>query len=199
MAHWCATQTTLGGNMDVMGINSSGSNLNFIKFDQEHKVWIAGEDFVEEEAFLIDPSTIQIGWGNYDGSYSWTWDEKPGVRAQQPTPDWKRAFSVWLYFKHAGPKLWRRFSWGESQGFNDMCGMIWDDIKANPGKCACFKLVGHEEKKFKIGQSQIPKFEFVKWVDKPEGFVVNDVDTVAEPAKAEADPFTNVTEDELPF
>ena len=192
--------------MDIMGINSTSDSI-YVKYSSSDQCFMSGEDIIEAPKFLVDPETIQIGWGIYEGAYDWVWDEKPGVRTSQPTPDWKRAFSVWIFYKEEGPKLWRRFSWGESQGFNQLLSMIWNDIPANKGKVAVIEYIGGEEVKFKVGKSAIPKFKFVAWVDKPAEFTTLDVDQIEAEAKGESpsDPFTAVTggstltDDELPF
>jgi hypothetical protein len=168
--------------MDILGINTSGENV-FIKHSSTDKCWMVGEEAHQDIVhILIDPASIQTGWGIYEGGYSWEWDDKPGVSKGQPTSEHKRAFSVWMYTKEHGSKLWRRFSWGESQGFNSMCATFWNDIKANPGKVVHMKYTGAKVEKFKVGQAAIPQFEFVKWADKPADFVTNDVDMPLEQA-----------------
>lgn len=162
--------------MDIMGLNSSDDNNIYIRHSSKDQAFMIGTDKVTDKKFVLDPATIQIGWGCYEGTYQWLWDDKPGVRAEQPNPDWKRAFSVWLYFKEVGPKLWRRHSWGEAKGFNQMLSLIWNDINANPGKVAAFEYVGCEVEKFKVGESAIPKFNFLAWTDKPAGFITSNVD-----------------------
>jgi hypothetical protein len=205
--------------MDILGINSGGDNV-YIKHSPD-KGWMIGDESLNNVVhILIDPATIQTGWGIYEGAYSWEWDDKPGLSKGQPTPDHKRAFSVWIYTPEQGSKLWRRFSWGESQGFNKMCALFWNDIKANPGKVVHVKYTGAKVEKFKVGQAAIPEFEFVKWTDRPAEFVVNDVDAPLEQAATQVnndfnfamenqtpesgdprfDPAAKpLTEDELPF
>jgi hypothetical protein len=206
--------------MDILGINGSSDNV-YIKHCSTSKCWKVGDEALDNVVhLLIDPATIQTGWGIYEGAYSWQWDDKPGVGKPQPTPDHKRAFSVWMYTKEHKGKLWRRFSWGESQGFNALCATFWNDISANEGKVVHVKYTGAKVEKFKVGQAAIPAFEFVKWVDKPEDFVATNVDAApsldtnnngfdfAAPSSQTVtpqagdprfDPSAQMTEDDLPF
>jgi hypothetical protein len=208
--------------MDILGINGSSDNV-FIKHSSQSNCWMSGEDEHRDIVhILIDPSTIKTGWGIYEGGYHWQWDDKPGVAKSQPTSEHKRAFSVWMYTKEHKAKLWRRFSWGESQGFNSLCATFWNDINANPGKVVHVKYTGAKVEKFKVGQAAIPEFEFVQWVDKPEDFVFTDMDAepvletqntnsgfdFANPSSQTItpqqgdprfDPSAKLTEDDLPF
>ena len=184
--------------MDILGINSGGDNV-YIKHCSTNKCWKVGDEALDNVVhILIDPATIQTGWGIYEGAYSWEWDERPGLSKGQPTPDHKRAFSVWMYIPEHGAKLWRRFSWGESQGFNKMCAMFWNEIKANPGKVVYVKYTGAKVEKFKVGQAAIPEFEFVKWADKPADFVTTNVDAINAPAANNSNDFSFAMENQTP-
>jgi len=193
--------------MDILGINSSADNV-FIKHSSADKCWMIGEEIHEDIVhILVDPATIQTGWGIYEGGYNWVWDEKPGVSKGQPSSDYKRAFSIWIYSKEHGSKIWRRFSWGEGQGFNNLCSTFWNDIKANEGKVVHVKYTGATVEKFKVGQAAIPLFEFVKWTEKPAEFASYDMDMPMEQAIEEANNSFDfaepspkpTTEDDLPF
>lgn len=187
---------------DLLGINISSGNV-YIKHSSKEQCWVIGEDIHEDINYiLVDPSTIQTGWGFYDGGYHFAWDEKPGVKGAQPTPDHKRAFSVWLYTKEHGPTLWRRFTWGEGQGFNKMCSLFWSDLKNNEGKVPCIMYKGSKYEKFNVGGSAIPQFEFIKWVDKPAEFTTVNMDDpiVDDSSNNQVDePRSTLTDDDLPF
>lgn len=184
--------------MDIMGIETSDDANRFIKHSSKHECWIVGEEQIDLQKFCVDPETIQIGWGAWEGMYEFVWDEKPGVRSDKPGPDWKRAFSVWLYNKNIGPKLWQNFTWGESKGFNQMLSLIWNDIEHNKGKVAVFEYTGSNKETFKIGSSSIPKFTFIQWMDKPTEFTIPTQSTSAEAPKS-LDDFDNEPDDDLPF
>ena len=184
--------------MDVMGINNTDEQqLQFIKHSSKNKCFMAGENKLNIQNFIIDPATIKIGWGVYEGIYDYVWDEKPGVRCAQPTPEWKRAFSIEMYTSAYGAMLWRNFTWGETQGVNKMLSLIWDDINANAGKVAAFTYTGVEDVNFKVGSSSVPQFTFKAWLDRPAEFVMPSQD--APPASEPEDPFNGLTNDDLPF
>lgn len=201
--------------MDLLGLNGIGDGDGgvYIKHSTAAKSWMLGANAIEVKHLLVLPSSIQTGWGVYDGQYHWVWDEKPGVVCKQPTPDHRRAFSVALYLPDVGTKIWRRFSYGEGLGFNALTELFWQDIKNNPDKCACVQYTGSRFEQYKVGSSVIPEFAFVKWADRPEDFMLPNLgdnmgdnkedssevdaalglDKKAEPAQE------TKTEDDLPF
>jgi|TARA_R100000081_G_scaffold88315_1_gene59679 hypothetical protein len=155
---------------DVLGINNQSAG-SYLKHSHKNNCWqINGESVSDIVYLLVDPTTIKTGWGCYDGEYDYVWDEKPSVRVPQPSPDYKRAFSVRLYSKEYGNLLWQGYTWGEAQGFNNMCRLFWDEISSQNGNVAMIKYTGTEEKQFKVGSSSVPLFEFSKWVPKPSEF-----------------------------
>ena len=82
--------------MDILGLNGGGSDSLYIKHSSKDKTWQTQDGEINLIHFLVDPTSIQTGWGMYDGMYNFTWDERPGVKGIQPGPDYKRAFSVSL-------------------------------------------------------------------------------------------------------
>tara|TARA_R110002033_G_scaffold3035_3_gene18682 strand:+ start:2524 stop:3150 length:627 start_codon:yes stop_codon:yes gene_type:complete len=156
--------------MDILGLNGGGSDSLYIKHSSKDKAWITADGEINLVHFLVDPTSIQTGWGMYDGMYNFNWDEKPGVKGVLPGPDYKRAFSVNIYIPDVGTRLWQRFTWGEGEGFNNMCSTFWNDIQKNPGKVPHLQYTGSRVQEFKVGSSSIPEFSFVKWTDKPADF-----------------------------
>jgi len=203
--------------MDILGLNSGASDSLYIKHSSKDKTWVTADGEIQLVHLLIDPSTIQTGWGMYDGLYNFTWDEKPGVKGVQPGPDKKRALSVSMYIPDVGTRLWQRFTWGEGEGFNNMCSTFWNDIGKNPGKVPHLQYTGSKVQEFKVGSSSIPEFTFVKWADKPadfnavppkapsEGFNFSDnTNTLDNKTPESGDPrfdpsAKTLTEDDLPF
>ena len=159
--------------MDILGLNGGGSDSLYIKHSSKDKTWQTQDGEINLVHFLVDPTSIQTGWGMYDGMYNFTWDERPGVKGIQPGPDYKRAFSVSIYIPDVGTRLWQRFTWGEGEGFNNMCSTFWNDIQKNPGKVPHLQYTGSRVQEFKVGSSAIPEFTFVKWADKPADFGVD--------------------------
>jgi hypothetical protein len=166
--------------MDILGLNGGGSDSLYIKHSSKDKTWQTQDGEINLVHLLVDPASIQTGWGMYDGLYNFTWDKKPGVKGVQPGPDYKRAFSVSLYIPDVGTRLWQRFTWGEGEGFNNMCSTFWNDIQKNPGKVPHLQYTGSKTQEFKVGSSSIPEFSFVKWTDKPADFNAVPVDQGAD-------------------
>ena len=195
--------------MDILGLNQGNDEMGdgiFIKHSATTKGWMIGSDTIEVKDFLVDTTTIKTGWGMYDGQYHYVWDEKPGVVCEKPSVDHRRAFSVWIYIPNQGAKVWRRTSYGEGEGFNALCTTFWNEMKNNPDKCPHLQYTGSVDKKFKIGGTSIPEFAFVKWADRPDDFVVQNIDTrdanpnVDIEAKVDAAlGLTPKSEDDLPF
>ena len=161
--------------MDILGLNNNTGDADsvYINHSSQQKRWLSAGNPVEVSSFLVDPSTIKTGWGMYDGEYHYEWDEKPGVQIDQPTPDFKRAFSVYIWIPKVGTKLWQRHTWGEGQGFNLLCGTFWNDIaNAKPGEVPYVDYLGAKNENFKIGSSSIPQFRLREWVQRPDDFVI---------------------------
>ena len=93
--------------MDILGLNGGGSDSLYIKHSSKDKTWQTQDGEINLVHFLVDPTSIQTGWGMYDGMYNFTWDERPGVKGIQPGPQIPKfqLFKVFLGVKSNSEQL----------------------------------------------------------------------------------------------
>jgi hypothetical protein len=111
---------------------------------------------------MVDPDTIKMGWIWYENStktYHEVWQKDIFTPIDQPSPDYKPAFSVWVlpWYKTDEssvmhhPMLWKRNSHCEYKGFMNMGASYYEKAKENPGKLPIVRVEESELIVYKSG------------------------------------------------
>lgn len=155
--------------MSMLGL--SESNAEYIRFKPSLNQWLVDGDEIEMQGLLIDPESLKTGWGKISegAAPEWSWDERPGVKGQQPSPEHKRGFSVMVYLKSYGWREWTTTGSGPKMGLEAVWPAIHNGAGSNAGKVAKVKYNGAVAQAIGKGQTRVPQFELVGWADRPEG------------------------------
>ena len=198
-----------------MGLLASegGGVSNYLVYKHNDKnFWLSKDQIVEFTHIILDTETIKTGWGIYiDGNYDYVWDDRPGVRTPRPAEikgeKWKPCFSVWCWLEGWDqPVIWQSFTAGNAKAFDIAvdCYMPTETTDEAKNKLPCLKSI-KDEKGFLLAEYlddrklwSWPTFEFAKWVDRPEGFILPEWASDDYPG---VDPVEKkeITNDDIPF
>ena len=183
-------EADLGGGGD--------SVVEYIRYTPAANAWIVdGEEF-QMESFLLDPTSLKIGWGliQKGESPSWVWEEKIGEKkVAKPTPEYKRGFSVMVQLKDKKWREWSSNGWGVFQGFQRMWTEVVKDKTQNQGKSVLLKYTGSEADSKGKGMTRLPLFEIVGWYETKDKPPVKEEPIVEEDTNAAR----GLVDDEIPF
>ena len=121
---------------------------------------------------VFDLNTMEMGWQLWPsgGSPVWQMDVSPDTPLPKPDKDWKRGFKVRIFSKALfGDYPVRLFANATTGGMRGM-KELWQayDAGKQAGKLPVVEFTGTTETKTDKGESHIPKFNIVKWVDAPQ-------------------------------
>lgn len=119
---------------------------------------------MKKEGVVIDIYNMKTGWSFFDGSATqWQWNDTLTNWQAQPGEDWKKGLQIDVL---AGESvyLWRQAGVAVTEGFKRLAEQFAG--KAT-GKLPKIKLKGTDIMKFKVGQTSVPLFEIVDWVERP--------------------------------
>jgi len=138
-------------------------------------------EVLELPTFALCPKSVKTGLGRFgevpahgmEAGYQFIWDKKAGV----PNPDMDKymaegfttAFHCNIYTSKLGTMLWRRYQLLEWNAWYSAMKVAWNAPDFDANKVAVFNYVGSEPTGT-YGNYK-PNLEFVKWADRPEGFV----------------------------
>jgi hypothetical protein len=158
----------------------------YLKHHFQEKCWYRGKERIDANYFMIDPSSMLMGWGKYTSGegFSYIWGKDLFDNVARPDEEYKKAFSVWVLPKFVEGSnniehpvsLWQRHSFGEYKGFQEMGASFFAETQKpeNEGKLPVVKYTGSESISIGKGATSIPHFEFVGMKDRPTEFVIPD-------------------------
>ena len=158
----------------------------YLKHHFQEKCWYRGKERIDANYFMIDLSTMLMGWGKYTAGegYSYIWQKDLFSSVARPDEEYKKAFSVWVLPKYVEGanniehpvSLWQRHSFGEYKGFQEMGASFYAESQKpeNANKLPVVKYTGSESISIGKGATSIPHFEFVGMKDRPAEFVIPD-------------------------
>ena len=158
----------------------------YLKHHFQEKRWYRGKEKIDANYFMIDLSTMLMGWGKYTAGegYSYIWQKDLFSSVARPDEEYKKAFSVWVLPKYVEGanniehpvSLWQRHSFGEYKGFQEMGASFYAESQKpeNANKLPVVKYTGSESISIGKGATSIPHFEFVGMKDRPAEFVIPD-------------------------
>ena len=155
--------------MSMLGL--SDSTAEYIRFKPSLNQWLVDGDEIDLKGLAIDPESLRTGWGKITegAAPEWSWDERPGVKGTQPSSEHKRGFSVMVYLAAHGWREWTTTGSGPKMGLEAVWPAIHNGAASNPSKVAKVKYNGATAQAVGKGQTRVPQFELVGWMDRPDG------------------------------
>ena len=154
--------------MDILGgMNSGGGESPYLKWKTGDMSFHNGEQPIEFQYLQLDPATFLSGWGCYKqaSGYDFVWD--------QPEEDYKRAFSAWVLPQGLSrPLLWQNMTFAETQAFNKILGLFWNEKDKNGDLLPVVKFTGAKKLQVGLGQSSELSFEFAKFAPRSNEFAI---------------------------
>ena len=162
--------------MDILGgMNSGGGESPYLKWKTGDMSFYNGEAPIEFQYLQLDPATFLSGWGCYKqvSGYDFVWDQQFGVMGTKPEEDYKRAFSAWVLPQGLSrPLLWQNMTFAETQAFNKILGLFWNEKDKNGDLLPVVKFTGAKKLQVGLGQSSELSFEFAKFAPRSNEFVI---------------------------
>ena len=161
---------------DDLGLMTESSS-EFIRYKPTADSWYVDvnekENQVDITDLMLDPSTLQVGWGRIKEGEApnWKWDESNGylrfVRGERPDEEYKRGFTISVKVPDVGWREWSNNGYGVLKGFTQLWLKISADAKKseNKGKSVHVKYTGSEAEKKGAGGTRIPQFDVIAWRD----------------------------------
>ena len=186
----------MSNDLDLGG--SGDSVVEYIRYTPSGNAWIVDGEEYELESFLLEPTSLKIGWGliQKGESPSWVWEEKVGdKKVAKPTPEYKRGFSVMVQLKDKKWREWSSNGWGVFQGFQKMWTEVGKQKNDNQGKSVLLKYTGSEADSKGKGMTRIPQFQVAGWYETKDKPPVKEDAVVVEDTNAAR----GLVDDEIPF
>lgn len=197
--------------MSILNLQSGGDFTPHIRFMASTCSWKKSAeggavDFDFTQA-IFDLEQIETGWcAIAEGEApQWIMDEDLTTPAPKPNTalEWKRGFKVNVF----SPKMFgdaeavREFgtnATGACMGIQELYAAFETEAPKNQGKVPVVKFNGGTPTKVGKGNTNVPKLEIVKWVDRPDALPLKAEPPLSTPAPAqEAPAATNNEEDEF--
>ena len=192
--------------MSLLGLDTSGDGGMYIRWMASANAWKAGGEEVTLKYFVLDYHSVKTGWGWLQEGLApgWSWDEKVGVKSKRPgdteeeQQEWKRGFSVMLFEKELGVREWATTATGAIMGFDLLYSAVATEAPNHEGLLPVIEYTKSEPLKVGKGNTRVPEFVVVKWVEKPADFQEVDIEIVNEPSDTTLVEAT-ISEDKIPF
>ena len=192
-----------------LGINAGGNGNHWINFKVSEDSWFysEGEMDLEKQVFMLDPDTVQAGWGkvgNFSPTYIWDKkanlpDPNPGGNDPEEADLWRRAVTAEIYIHNEGAFTWTTVGVGEKIGFNELIQAVWIDKDKQEGKLPVIQYTGSRNTTFR---TKVPEFKIERLSERPEEFgsrqITNGEESKPEPLIKEDLPQSE-SESEIPF
>lgn len=165
---------------------SSGSG-SYIRFSPSINAWQLGKDEIDLKKIVFDLDTIKTGWGLMAEGQApqWVWDASIGARTVKPGDEFKRGFSVRVWLgPDRGWAEWSSTGTGPCMGFEALAAVAMAQKDDNPGKVVACAYKGSTAQKVGKGNTRVPNFEVIGWIDKP----ADDADEDEAPAQQRSAP-----------
>ena len=163
--------------MSLLGLNDAADDKLFIRYMPSTNGWFVGkEDEVDLKYFILNPSSVKTGWGKITKGEApeWVFDEALGKRAIRPGDteeekmNFKRGFSVDMFIQEEGLRVFSTTTTGSNIGFENVYTEIHAQQGENVGKFPVIEYTGSEAIKIGKGNTRVPQFTLVKWVESDE-------------------------------
>jgi hypothetical protein len=155
----------------------------------------AGKQEIEIEEVIIDFENLKTGWGLIAEGQPPTWVWNDDINNPDGKPDdrdgWKAGFGVTLYLGAGELYDFDTNSTGAVMGIDAAHDDYLLGVDKNKGKVPVYRFTGSRYAKVGKGNTNVPEFELVKWIDRPADLnnseAANDEEVAEEkPAKKKA-------------
>ena len=163
--------------MSLLGLNDAADDKLFIRYMPSTNGWFTGKDYeISLKYFMLNPTSVKTGWGKITKGEApdWVFDEALGKRAIRPGDteeekmEYKRGFSVDMFIQEEGLRTWSTTTTGSNIGFENLYTEIHAQQAENVGKFPVIEYTGSEAIKIGKGNTRVPQFKLVKWVESDE-------------------------------
>lgn len=163
--------------MSLLGLNDAADDKLFIRYMPSANGWFSGKDHeIDLKYFMLNPTSVKTGWGKITKGEApdWHWDEALGKRAIRPGDteeekmNYKRGFSVDMFIQEEGLRVFSTTTTGSNIGFENLYTEIHAQQAENVGKFPVIEYTGSEAIKIGKGNTRVPQFKLVKWVESDE-------------------------------
>lgn len=163
--------------MSLLGLNDAADDKLFIRYMPSTNGWFTGKDHeIDLKYFMLNPTSVKTGWGKITKGEApdWHWDEALGKRAIRPGDteeekmNYKRGFSVDMFIQEEGLRVFSTTTTGSNIGFENLYTEIHAQQAENVGKFPVIEYTGSEAIKIGKGNTRVPQFKLVKWVESDE-------------------------------
>ena len=159
--------------LDVL---DSGGSAEYCAYKVAEPHWSIDNTACALTKFLIDPPTIQTGFGKIARGMSpdFVWADVAGTKISPPGDDYKPAFQVSVYVSKTngapvdGWREWNSVQASARDGIKRIWPEISEGLKNNAGKCAVVSVKGYETVSFGQNSQPCPRFELLGWVENPD-------------------------------
>ena len=165
------------------------SSNEYIRWMASRSDWVMstenGPEIVEFKQAIFDVENLRTGWAAMapEAVPEFEWDPSIEKAAPRPTTagEWKRAFEVKVYAKNSlgGVKVWSSNSTGACMGIDALHDQYVEAANDNGDQVPVVEYTGPKHAKIGKGNTSIPQFKIVKWVDRPDALKGNGVAATA--------------------
>ena len=133
------------------------------------------------EHAVFDLANVQTGWGIFAEGQApeWVMDPTLSKKAAKPQDarEWRRGFKVLVFSDSAldGLREFATTAVGANRGIGELYSQFEAATAQHPGKVPVVHYTGSTPLRVGKGNTSIPNFSIVYWVDRPEGLRVQEV------------------------
>lgn len=149
-----------------LGLGGGGGS--YIRFSPSVNGWLFGGEEITPKKMIFDIDSTKTGWCRIEAGSppEWVWDEAVGRRGAKPGDDFKRGFSVMVWLgPDRGWAEWSSNGSGPGMGFEPL--YVEAMQQKEDGKALAVQYTGSTPMKVGKGNTRVPNFELLGWVDKP--------------------------------
>lgn len=177
--------------------NSGGGDYNpWLQWGASVSKWfVSGEGGKQEmtvDEVVIDFDNLKTGWGLIAEGQAPTWVWNEDINNPDLKPDdrdgWKAGIGLTFYFGEGELYDLDTNATGAVMGLEEAHDAYLAGMDENKGKVPVFKFTGSRHAKVGKGNTNIPEFDLVKWVDRPADLVQGESNDNQGAAVAEAKP-----------
>ena len=177
---------------------NSGGGSPFVRFSVEDNEWLRSTPDgdlqsvdMESNPVIIDIENIKQGWLNLQGGRDWIeWPDNDPTKMPKPSDAHRQGISVNFYSTKLFDDEATRELCSSQVGVLEFIKNLYNQAEPEfgKGKVPAVKLTDAKKVKLGKGNTRIPGFEIVKWVDRPDDLdaPVSSLTPAAEAAPAAA-------------
>lgn len=143
----------------------SKSQYNNLTFKSSENSYFLNKEKKNLDKIVLNIASLQTGWAYFALGMvpEFVWDDEAGKPGLQPSPDYKRCFSIKVIDEEDGSMDWSGAGYGSCAALEEIFGQIDTARKENPNKFPILQYLGSEPKKIGKGNTRVPKFNLLGW------------------------------------